>query len=272
VDYGSTLTGHHLKKKKMKFRLFGGLDCPDSVLAQLSVVANLSPAVVAKLVDHCTNTILFSAEATAGAGGGGASSGTSTSSSRWSDIARETVMLQQSLTAADFGVTNPSQEAVVDSLLFAQAVTAIHTLVSNITRYRVAPEAAAEDLTMLGLDPAVADVIVAGTHSGYTQLRAALVRQMPSHHAIRGVNFSSVYRVAGEFQQDTNTFTASDAGGDETSALAPLVRSRWLVDASRHSDAASAITIDMTVDKARALLVELMTARAFLKTQNTLVS
>jgi hypothetical protein len=257
----------------MKFRLFGGLDCPDSVLAQLSIVSNLSPAVVAKLVDHCTNTILFSAEATAGAGGGGASSGSTSSSSRWSDIARETVMLQQSLTAADFGITNPSQEAVVDSLTFAQAVTAIHTLVSNITRYRVAPEAAAEDLTMLGLDPAVADVIVAGTHSGYTQLRAALVRQMPSHHAIRGVNFSSVHRVAAEFHQDTNTFTASDAAGDETSALlAPLVRSRWLVDASRHHDAASAITIDMTVDKARALLVELMTARAFLKTQNTLVS
>ncbi|CUG93156.1 Hypothetical protein, putative [Bodo saltans] len=254
----------------MKFRVFGGLDCPDSVLAQLSIVSNLSPAVVAKLVDHCTNTISFSAEATTA---GGAASG-SVGTSRWSDIARETLMLQQSLSGADFGLTPAGTAEVVDSLTFAQAITAIHTLVSNITRYNVAKEAATEDLTMLGLDPAVAEVIVTGTLSGYAQLRTALIRQTPSHHAVRGVQFTAVQRAAGEFDSATNTFSpvSEESQEEEAPSLATLIRSKWLVDSSRHADSASGVVIDLSLDKARALLVELMTARELLRTQNVIVA
>lgn len=262
----------------MKFRLFGGLDCPDSVLAQLSVVSTLPPAIVAKLVDHCTNVILFSADATVGSASSSSSTANSeglmgsSSNSRWSDIARETSNLHQSI-AADIHNASAGSEAtsgqaatsMSSALRFAQALTAIHTLVTNMTRYDVSADAATEDLTMLGLDPAVAEVVVSGTHGVFSQLRTALQRQLPMHHAIRGMDAALIERSAGTFT-DEGKFVESTA--DDAGTLPPLVRTRWLVDGSRHADGAAAVTIDISLEKARALLVELTMARDILEKHN----
>ena len=46
----------------MRFRLFGGLDCPDAILAQLSILANsdvLTPKAVAALTEHVVGQLLI---------------------------------------------------------------------------------------------------------------------------------------------------------------------------------------------------------------------
>jgi hypothetical protein len=220
----------------MKFRLFGGLDCPDTVLAQLSVVANLPTALLTRMVDHVTTVmLLFSKQHD----GGSVAPGQATE-----------LEVQNEIFFASADIKD------LDRMEVAQALTSLHTIVANIIRFNVPGDAAINELSMLGLAAEAAEVISAGCSGFSSQLRQALVEAMPVVAAATQPQATVVAR----------THVALGEGGelvdgDEGKRLAVQL----VMQINGRS-----VTLSLTPDKCRALLSELIVARQIIKEQNVL--
>jgi hypothetical protein len=226
----------------MKFRLFGGLDCPDTVLAQLSVVANMPTALLSRMVDHVTTVVLLASKAQLdGAAAGGRP--------------QETELDVQNATF--FASADVKDLLRMD---VAQALTALHTIVANIIRFNITGDTAVHEMSMLGLAAEAAEVIAAGSAGFSSQLRQALIDATAVVAAVTQPQAKVVSKtelVVAEGEDGSKSLVPSDA------AAALEVQLTMQLNGSN-------VTLLMTPDKCRALLSELITARQIIKEQNVL--
>jgi hypothetical protein len=138
----------------MKFRLFGGSDCSDALLAQLAELSNLPAAAVRVVVDYALDSMQRSASANAAG-----------------EAERDAFLAEM-------------EAAGVNAMAAAQSACAAHEILGNIVRYHVTSEAAQHELSMLGLPRSVTDVIVQGQQAHASDLVAAAKRAIPRRPGI----------------------------------------------------------------------------------------
>jgi hypothetical protein len=224
----------------MKFRLFGGLDCPDTVLAQLSVVAGLPAVLLSRMVDHVTTVILLSSKAQRDAA---------------STESQETELeVQNNILFAS------SDIKVIDRMDVAQALTALHTIVANIIRFNVPGDTATNEMSMLGLSAEAAEAISAGCMGYSSQLRQALIESTAV--------VAAVVNPQAQVFSDTNVVAAADESGTMGLVDGDGEQSHWVKLSVQIGGETMSLT--MTPDKCRALLSELISARQIIKEQNAL--
>ena len=238
---------------KMKFRLFGGLDCPDTVLAQLSIVANMPTALLSKMVDHVTTIILLFSKAQQDSSANDSSTAPSSSASELE------VQNEIFFASADF--------KELQRMDVAQALTALHTIISNIIRFNVPNDAAVNEMSMLGLAAEAADVIAAGCGGFSAQLRQALLDRTPLINAVSQPQATVLSRTHVELAE------AEDGSRQlvEVEGTRSLVVQLTLAQQQLGSSAGGRnLVLTLTPDKCRALLSELIIARQIVKDQNVL--
>ncbi|KAF8304270.1 hypothetical protein TcYC6_0037030 [Trypanosoma cruzi] len=142
----------------MKLRLFGGMDCPDSVLARLAVVAAVEPVAAAKMSDHAVTILLLTTHEDARE--------TDSDGLGVLDVQNKLFFSQREM--MEIGVAR-----------VAQALTAIHTVVLNIVKYDVSDNDAVRELGILGLSEESAAAVVSPVQTHRMELASALLRQTP---------------------------------------------------------------------------------------------
>ncbi|PBJ70896.1 hypothetical protein BCY84_17788 [Trypanosoma cruzi cruzi] len=142
----------------MKLRLFGGMDCPDSVLARLAVAAAVEPVAAAKMSDHAVTILLLTTH--------GDARETDSDGLGVLDVQNKLFFSQREM--MEIGVAR-----------MAQALTAIHTVVLNIVKYDVSENDAVRELGILGLSEESAAAVVSPVHTHRMELASALLRQTP---------------------------------------------------------------------------------------------
>lgn len=219
----------------MRFKLFGGLDCPDFLLAQLSVVASLPAEIVAKCTDNAIAVILAPPQCPADAA-----------------VANDEFLLQ---CAADVTAWRAAEGAgrsgpATSPLLAAvEAATAVHSIVESAVRFRVPADTCANELSMLGLAAEVADAITASLTACAAPLYKAQLRAMPM--------------LAGIAAPSASIWAADDGSG-------ALVRLRFSTSRQHATTAPAAgdTVLEMTALQSQALLAELVRARRELGEEN----
>lgn len=229
----------------MKFRLFGGLDCPDVVLAQLSVVAGMPVQMVSRFADHVTTVIVQTLQQQQQQQQSGDASASSEN--------------QGDYAALHAGFMQSPEIRGMPIMDVGMALSALHALITNITRFGVPHDVATNELSMLGLSSEAAETIVGSTQAYATQLREAQRRKQP-----RAATISAPVVKLYEKRAATATLTP-----DETGVAS------WAVDDEGHVGQTVSLSfvhvtgdgrsekrvVDMTHDQARALLAELVAAR-----------
>lgn len=148
----------------MKFRLFGGFDCPDLLLAHLAALSATcdacGPAVVGSLCECALGAILSTTA-------GPPLDGDGSPEDPWEGLgsAHSGLLVSLSLSGVKGGKMN-----------FAQAVVGLRSLMDGILRYRVPFDVAVKELTMLGLAKEAADAVVAALRPERDNLQQRLLR------------------------------------------------------------------------------------------------
>jgi hypothetical protein len=203
---------------EMKFAIFGGADCPDALLSQLSIVAAMPAAAQWQAVlDYALDALTRPVAVGAAADG----------DDETVDDARDRFLGSEAF-------------AAVDPFDAAQAACAMHHLLLNVARYAVPHETALQELSMLGLERAVAEAMVAGLTARDAAVKAALAAAVPMLPGVTGAT-ATVWR-----RSDT----------DAAEVHLTLPRSRGT---------APAVTVALSGERMRALLAELVTARDTLR-------
>jgi hypothetical protein len=179
----------------MKFKLFGGSDCPDLVLSQLAYFTQLSPETVRSLTEQCLILVLTPCAAQRPAAGEALSptdvENLETRDAAWAEITAA-CSRQAELAVSDGRIpvrasvresATQQQCAPLGEMEQAAVLCAITTLCVNYHRYGVPPAAAAGELTMLGLDTEQAEAMMSQlrlAHTAMTEMMAATVPRIPA--------------------------------------------------------------------------------------------
>ena len=214
----------------MKFKLFGGSDCSDYLLAQLASVAALAetPGIVASLTENAVLNLLGGSTEDQEAAGSGARR-----------AAEDTVveMMQTEMFAQ------------LDEGELAQAMVAVHAVVESMVKYNVSYDHAVNDMTMLGLPKeGCAEIIAEMTSAQMTKLRAVAVNNRTPARPPVLMDGSNA-----------TVFVGKNSSGDDEGHEQPvLVRVPVSVGPSQEFD------LDLTPEQARTLLGEMVRARELL--------
>lgn len=157
----------------MKFRLFGGADCPDTLLAQLAVVSSLSIAQCESLLDF----VLESFESTEG---------------RDAEEQRRELLK----TLAETGLLVSTLQQKTD---LAHALCAFHTLMGNAVRYELSSEVVGHELSMIGASPDLVELFKQQYIAHAASIRIALVLRTPKRGSRMVTEVTPVIR--GETEQ-----------------------------------------------------------------------
>lgn len=192
----------------MRFRLFGGADCPDALLAQLSVLAPLGDDAARSIIEFVVESL----------------SRTERPGEASAQESRDQLVAEVGLPAMDV----------------AQAACAVDELLRSMLRHDVPEDTAAHELSMLGLHKSLVDALIQGRNSRSTDLGRAATLRLP--------------KMPGVAHVATTQPSLSAEGGVS-------------VHATLHFDdgVTPPAAFDMPVDKARALLAELVEARESLR-------
>ena len=135
----------------MKFRLFGGMDCPDTLLSQLSAVSRFPLGIVTRIADHVTTVLL---------------SHTTSDQEHFNECAVQNQFF-----------FNNSDIAPLNTMEVAQALVAAHTVIVNIIRRNLTADIATHELNLLGLELETAEAIAGAATAFEKQLRGALLHK-----------------------------------------------------------------------------------------------
>ncbi|ORC85942.1 uncharacterized protein TM35_000311280 [Trypanosoma theileri] len=298
----------------MSFKLFGGLDCADNLLARLAVVADLNAAIATKMAEHVVTILLLEPHSDKSEKGntftrddntlvtvGAGMISTTTSSSSSSLLLHASVSPPNLLTGNDekpqqqqhyqVHQTEQNELDMHNQLFFkqpemvklgeakvAQALTAIHTIATNMIRFDVSHNDAVEELTVLGLDEEVALAIVASVHAHRHSIAMILLDQTP---LLSFANFALPYNdktvkcpiVQNETSFGIRAFLYDQNGLAGGRRLFNIQRCKEEMDQKSESSAEmmvvwkvrDGIEIHIPIQKARALFAELVIAREMLR-------
>ena len=280
----------------MKFKLFGGLDCPDAVLAQLSLVSQLSPSSVTSLCEFVINALLSRSDVTSLADVEPLNEAF-LSSKENSDYFSTFLSLHQATTSGNDG-GNPTRgkkkgESATRSttietaaekeervrINMGHALVALHTVVSNVVRFSVTPAALTNELSMLGLGTDVAEVISTQIVASFSELYQSALTSNPTFcspiHPMETLSATILTKQSAEVVrgEDGSVAVVPD---DVEKFVVMTVETATSSDEIHHGGPSSAevhrsskVFLEFTVDKAMALLAELVQARRALLQHNT---
>jgi hypothetical protein len=153
----------------MKFKIFGGLDCPDFLLSQIATLSVLPPVAVGELSAHIVQDLVEN----------------NTDGKAWNAVETAVVPL--------FPDTDQA------ALSFAMASCATKTLLVNVVRFQVELAKANDELTMLGMSKEQSDALTGPLtdHTTLTLLRNVQVGATPQQDDIGAVALMSTTRCNG---------------------------------------------------------------------------
>ena len=158
----------------MKFKLFGGLDCPDWILCEIAVLARLDTASLEALGAQCVKRLCADPV-------------------DWKSV--DAVCEQQGLPPGDM----------------RQAMTCLHTLLHNMVRFDVGDDVAHTELTMIGIrsEDAAALLSIVKDNKKY-MLHVATMSVVRSPHVVAASTEYKVRDLGGGQLAVQLRFTTSD--------------------------------------------------------------
>ena len=202
----------------MKFKIFGGLDCPDYLLAQVSVLSTLPVPMVSLFAEFCVSAFLARSK------------------------------LQPVDDAPFYDEVLASE---LPSMAVAQSLTAMHSLITQISRFQVNADTAINELTMLGVSKEAAEAMLSAHQAHADALMAACVAHTPMLPGVSCCEASAWVATAVSAEGEA----AEDATSTIFIKLAQRLRPCTVDDGRRD------VVVEVDPDKAKALLAELVVAR-----------